>query len=153
VCITDRLAPLLRHSINRIRQKPSGEVVLDVPASVDEGGPGADTRAIVESLRRAATAAARLVPGIEPARIIHAPLLVSFEAADGRPVLGRLGDDVYLAVAGADQAAHCPVIGETVADGISRNRWPENMEIWAPERFEAVGAAAAKMVQDSTEGS
>jgi hypothetical protein len=153
VCVTDRLPPLLRHSINRIRQHASGEVVFEEPTIGDEGAPGGDARALVESLRRAAMAAARLVPGIETARIIHAPLLVSDEPADGRPAAGRLDDEVYLAVAGADRAAHCPLIGEAVAEGIFRNRWPENMEIWAPERFEAVGAAVGKVVQDSTEGS
>lgn len=154
VCITDRLPPVLRHSINRIRQQPSGEVVLEEPAIVEEGAPSDNAGALVESLRRTAAAAVRLVPGIEAARIIHAPLVVSVEAADGRPVVGRLDDDIYLAAAGAHQAAaHCPVIGETVAEGVSRNRWPENMEIWAPKRFEAVGAAVGKNGQDSTEGS
>lgn len=153
VCITDRLPPLLRHTVNGIRQQPSGEVVLEDPAIGEEGAPGDDARTLVESVRRAAAAAARLVPGIETARIIHAPLLVSYEPADGRPAAGLLGEEVYLAVAAADQAAHCPVIGETVAEGISRNRWPENMEIWAPGRFEAVGAVTGKKVQDSTAGS
>ncbi|HEV2440788.1 MAG TPA: FAD-dependent oxidoreductase [bacterium] len=150
VCVTERVAPSLRHIVNGIRQNPSGEFVLDPPASLDEGGSAEDVRDLVEALRRIATAAARLVPAVAPARILHAPLRVSAEPADGRPAVGRLEDNLYIAVAGADQAlTHCPVIGETVAEAVARNRWPEGLDIWAPRRFAVTPAGVG--VQDSTE--
>jgi hypothetical protein len=143
VGVTERIAPLLRHTVNGIRQHPSGELVLDPPALVDEGATAEDARALVEALRRIATAAVRLVPGVEPARIIHAPLLVSAEPADGRPAVGRLEDDLYFALAGADRViTYCPVIGDAIAEAVSRNRWPDGLDIWAPGRF-AVAAAGA----------
>ena len=161
VCVTEAVKPLLRYTVNGIRQDPSGELVLDPPAVADDGGSADDVRELIEALRRIASAAVRLVPGVEPARILHALLWVSAGPADGRPAVGRLGDDLYVAIAGADQAAiHCPVIGETVAEAISRNRWPDGTEIWAPDRFArsarggpAAPAAAGVGVQDSTEGS
>ncbi len=169
VCVTEALRPLLRYTVNGIRQNPPGEFVLDPPAAVDEGGSVEDVRDLVAALRRIATAAVRLVPGVEPARILHAPLWVSVEPADGRPAVGRLDDDLYVAIAGADQAAiHCPVIGEAIAEAISRNRWPDGTDIWAPGRFatpsaqseshDGGGGAAAPAgagvgVQDSPEGS
>ena len=162
VGVTERVAPLLRHTVNGIRQHPSGEVVLDSPAFAGEGASAVDARALVEALRRIATAAVRLVPGLEPARIIHAPRLVSAEPADGRPAVGRLEDDLYLAIPGADWAVtHCAVIGDVIAEAVSRNLWPDGLDIWAPSRF-AVAAAAAgtaggaapdRGVQDSPQGS
>ena len=123
ICVTERVAPSLRHLVNGIRQSSSGEFVLDPPDSLDEGGSVENVRDLVEALRRIATAAVRLVPAVEPARILHAPLWVSAEPADGRPAVGRLEDDLYIAAAGTDQALiHCPVIGEAVAEAISRNR-------------------------------
>ena len=162
VGVTERVAPILRHMVNGIHQHPSGELILDSPAFADEGAFAEDAPALVEALRRIATAAVRLVPGIAPARIIHAPLLVSDEPVDGRPAVGRLEDDLYLAIAGADRAVtHCPVIGDAIADAVSRNRWPDGLDIWAPGRF-AVAAAGARTaggpasdrgVQDSPQGS
>ncbi|MHB8732352.1 MAG: NAD(P)/FAD-dependent oxidoreductase [bacterium] len=154
VAVTERVAPLLRHTCNGIRQHPSGELVLDPPAFADEGASAEDAKALVDALRRIATAAVRLVPGIQPARIIHAPLLVTAEPADGRPAVGRLEDDLYLAIAGPEQAVtHCPVIGEAVAEAASRNRRPDGLEIWAPGRFAVAAAGAAAGVQDSPQGS
>ena len=154
VCVTEAMKPLLRYTVNGIRQSPFGEVVLDPPAVVDESGSAEDVRDLVEALRRIATAAIRVVPGVEPARILHAPLWMSVEPADGRPAVGRLDDDIYVAIAGADQAAiHCPVIGEAVAEAIARNLWPDGTDIWAPGRFAGAPAVAGVGVQDSSEGS
>jgi sarcosine oxidase subunit beta len=154
ICVTERVMPSLRHTINGIRQNPSGEFVLDPPPFLDDGNSAEDVRDLVEALRRVATAAVRLVPAVEPARILHAPLWVSAVPADGRPAVGRLEDDLYVAIVGADQAViHCPVIGEAVAEAISKNRWPDGIAIWAPGRFTATPTAAGAGVQDSTEGS
>jgi glycine/D-amino acid oxidase-like deaminating enzyme len=153
-CVTEAMKPLLRHTVNGIRQSPSGEFVLDPPTRIDDGGGADDVRDVVDALRRIAAAAVRLVPGIEPARVLHAPLRVFLEPADGRPAVGRLEDDLYVAIAGDDQAAtHCPMIGEAVAEAIARNRWPEGTDIWAPGRFDAAPAGAGVGVQDSTKGS
>lgn len=160
VCVTERIKPVLRHLVNGIHQQPSGEMVLDPPSIVDEHASDRDLTMLVTALRRIAAGAVRLVPGIESARIIHAPLVVSLEAADGRPAVGRLEEDIYVAIAGADQAVtHCPVIGEAIADAVSRNRWPDGLDIWAPGRFAAAALSGADPRagqsaggQDSTDG-
>jgi hypothetical protein len=162
VGVTERIAPLLRHTVNGIRQHPSGELVLDPPALVDEGATAENAGALVEALRRIAAGAVCLVPRVEPARIIHAPLLVSAEPADGRPAVGRIEDDLYFALAGADRAVtYCPVIGDAIAEAVSRNRWPDGLDIWAPGRFAVATAGAGtagglgpdRGVQDSSQGS
>jgi sarcosine oxidase subunit beta len=162
VGVTERIAPLLRHTVNGIRQHPSGELVLDPPALVDEGATAENAGALVEALRRIAAGAVCLVPRVEPARIIHAPLLFSAAPADGRPAVGRLEDDLYFALAGADRAVtYCPVIGDAIAEAVSRNRWPDGLDIWAPGRFAVATAGAGtagglgpdRGVQDSSQGS
>lgn len=154
ICVTDRLAPLLRYTIDGIRQEPAGELVLESPAVVGDKPAAEDVRGTVDELWRIATAAVRVVPGIEHARILHAPVVVSAEAADGRPAVGRAGDDLYVAIAAAGQAVtQSPLIGEAIAEAVARNRWPDRIEIWSPGRFAPAAAWAGTEVQDSPNGS
>jgi glycine/D-amino acid oxidase-like deaminating enzyme len=153
ICITDRVAPALRNMVSGIRQEPSGAFVLDPPLLVEEHSvlTIADE---VETLQRIVAFAAQLVPGIELTRILHAPQWVVAEPADGRPALGRLGDDLFIAVAAEDQAAMlAPMIGEATAEALSKHRWPDGLEVWAAQRFTAAASARATgVVQDSMEG-
>lgn len=153
ICVTDRLAPLVRHTINGIRQEPAGELVLDPPAAVDDHAAADDLRATLDALRRIAAAAVRVVPGIARARVLHAPLVVSTTGADGRSLAGCAGEDFYVAIAGADEAVtQSPLIGEAIAEAVARNRWPEGLEIWSPGRFAPATAGAWTGVQDSPPG-
>ncbi|HLW46696.1 MAG TPA: FAD-dependent oxidoreductase [bacterium] len=155
LCVTERVPPALRHTVGGIRQEPSGAFVLDPPPVIAEGDPKMDVTDEVDALRRIVTAAVRLVPAVEQARLLHAPRWTFVEPADGRPAVGRLDDDLYVAIAADDQAvtlAH--VIGETTAEAIAKHRWPEGLEIWGPERFTAAASArTSAWVQDSTQGS
>lgn len=154
ICVTDRLAPLLRHTVNRIRQEPGGELVLDSPAVVGDHPPAEGVRGTVDELRRIATAAAQVVLGMGHARILHAPVVVSEEAADGLPAVGRADDDLYVAIAAPDRAVtQSPLIGEAIAEAVARNRWPGGLEIWSPARFAAAAAWAGTGVQDSPNSS
>jgi glycine/D-amino acid oxidase-like deaminating enzyme len=167
ICITDRAPAVLRHMVSGIRQEPSGEFVLDPPALVAEDGPTAGVGGEVAAMRRIASAAVRLVAAVEASRVLHAPRWVFVEPADGRPAVGRLQDDLYVAIASDDQAPTlAPLIGETTAEAIARHRWPEGFEIWAPDRFAAepppadaarhgtaASARASAGVQESTDGS
>lgn len=153
ICVTDRLAPMLRHAVNGITQEPAGALVLDPPALVDDRPAGDDVRVTVEGLRRIPAAAVRVIPGVAHARILHAPPFVSMEAADGRPAVGRAGEDVYAAIVAADQAVtQAPLVGEAIAEAVARNRWPEGLEIWSPERFAVAVSVVRTGVQDSPRG-
>ncbi|HKX16786.1 MAG TPA: FAD-dependent oxidoreductase [bacterium] len=153
ICLTDRLVPLLRHTVNGIRQEPSGELVLDSSA-VDGDHSPTDVRSTVDEFRRIATAAAQVVSGIEHAQILHAPVTVCQEAADGRPVVGRTDDDLYVAIAAADHAlTQSPLIGEAIAEAVARSRSPDSMEPWSPARFALAAAWAGTGVQDSPNSS
>jgi glycine/D-amino acid oxidase-like deaminating enzyme len=152
ICITDRVPPALRHAVSGIRQEPSGQFALDPPPLVEEPGPAAGAAGEVDALRRIVATALRIVPALQAARILHAPRWTFVDPADGRPAVGRVDDDLFLAVAAEDHAVTlAPLIGETIADAIGRHRWPEGLEIWSPARFTAAAAPAG--VQDSTEGS
>jgi glycine/D-amino acid oxidase-like deaminating enzyme len=141
VGVTERHAPLIRHAVNGIFQAPAGQIVLDPPRLTDDAASQAAAPELVEALRRIAAAAVRVLPGLEAARLHHAPLWTSVEPADGRPAVGRLQTDVYAALAGPDQApALCPLIGELVAEMIARNRPPEDIDVWAADRFAAAAA-------------
>lgn len=154
ICVTDRLAPLLRHSVNRIRQEPGGELVLESPAVVGDHPPTEGVRRTVEELRRIVTAAVQVVPGMERARILHAPVVVAEEAADGLPAVGRVDDDLYVAIAAADhEVTQSPLAGEAIAEAVARNRWPDGMEVWSPARFAPAAAWAGTRVQDSPNSS
>jgi sarcosine oxidase, subunit beta len=137
ICVTDRVAPALRHIVSGIRQEPSGAFVLDPPLlAEDQAAPSITDE--VQTLRRIVAFAAQLVPAVESSRILHAPQWVVVEPADGRPALGRLGDDLFIAIAAEDQAAMlAPVIGEAFAEAVTKHRWPDGLEIWAPQRFTA----------------
>jgi glycine/D-amino acid oxidase-like deaminating enzyme len=151
-CVTGAMPPLLRHTINGMHQRPSGEIILDPPRFVEETASADDVRVLIEALRRIATAAVRVVPGLTPARILHTPLAVSTDPADGRPAVGRVEDQLLLALAGPEQGAlHCPLIGEAVADAVARGRWPEGLEIWDPRRLlpAGVGSAGLPLPQDA----
>jgi len=154
ICITDRVAPVLRHTVNGIRQEPSGAFVLDPPPLAEERSATSIINE-VETLRRIVASALRLVPAVEASRILHAPQLVFAEPADGRPAVGRLTDDLFIAVAAEDQAAMlAPMIGEATAEAVAKHRWPDGLEVWAPHRFAAAASPRASAgVQDSTEGS
>lgn len=153
ICITDRVAPALRHMVSGIHQEPSSAFVLDPPLLVEEHSVPTLTDE-VETLRRIVVFASQLVPAVESSRILHAPQWVITEPADGRPALGRLADDLFIAVVAEDQAAMlAPVIGEAAAEAVTKHRLPDGLEIWAPQRF--TGAASARAtwgVQDSMEG-
>jgi glycine/D-amino acid oxidase-like deaminating enzyme len=143
VCVTQPMAPLVRHAVNGIRQRASGELVLDPPSVMEDEGPHAGALDLVEAMRRIAAAAGRLFPALEAARIHHAPLWVSVEPRDGRPVVGRLDDDIYVAIAGADDAPGLsPLIAEVAAEMVVRGRPPDGVDIWMPARFAAVHAGA-----------
>ncbi|HEV2357458.1 MAG TPA: FAD-dependent oxidoreductase [bacterium] len=150
MCVTERVGPLLRHTVNGIHQMPSGEAVLDPPVALEEGAGAADVSEVVESLRRIATASVRAVPALATARILHAPLRVSLEPADGRPAVGRLEDRVHVAIAGPEQArTHFPIIADAIAEVLARDRQPEDLETWAPDRFTAAELGAGVEGEDS----
>lgn len=154
ICVTDRLAPLLRHTVNRIRQEPAGELVLDSPGVVGDHPPMESVRRTVDELRWIATAAAQVIPGMEHARILHAPVVVTEEAADGLPAVGLADDDLYVAIAAADHVVtQSPLVGEGIAEAVARNRWPDGMEVWSPARFAQAAVWAGTGVQDSPNSS
>ena len=150
VGVTERVAPLLRHTVNGIHQMPAGEVVLDPPAARDERADAAGVSDVVESVRRIAAASVCAVPGLATARIVHAPLRLSLEPPDGRPAVGRLEEHVHVAIAGPEQAVtHFPVIADATADALTKNRPAEDEGIWAPDRFTAAGLGAGVDGEDS----
>jgi len=144
VCVTQRMAPVVRHLVNGIRQAPAGEVVLDPPAVGEDGASQGSAAALVDALRRVATAAVDVLPSLEAARIQHAPLWTYLEPADGRSAVGRLEADLYAAIAGSEkEPVLCPLIGEAVAEMIARNRPLEGLDVWAAERFATATAGVA----------
>jgi sarcosine oxidase, subunit beta len=154
LCITDPAAPGLRHTVGGIRQEPSGEYVLNPTVVVDDSGSATDMAGDVGVIRNIVASALRIVPAVEGTRVVHAPQWRVTEIADGRPAVGRVDDNLFLAIAPDDQAVTLALlIAETIADGMVKHRWPDGFDIWAPERFGRPRAAAAAGVQDSPEGS
>lgn len=134
--VTEALPPLLRHTIASLTsayQKVSGEVVFEGPAF---GGIALDT---ILTIAREAT---RLLPAIAAARVIRASVRPKAVPTDGGPILGAAGENTYLAIA-PQESTLCPLIGETLAEIITRRRVPEDVEGFGPERFSTPAATPA----------
>jgi glycine/D-amino acid oxidase-like deaminating enzyme len=145
--ITEALPPLLRHVLTSARQKVSGEMVLESSAQDADGLPGEVMRAAIQ---RVARDAARLLPSLVTARVIRACAGLRTIPSDGGLILGPAGDNIYVAVA-SQEITLCPLIGEAIAEVITRRRLPQDLEACGLERFwtRAGPAGARDLRQDS----
>ena len=131
--VTEPVAPVLRHTLPAAFQSVSGEVVLEGPAS--------DGIAL-EPIRAVARDARHLLPSLAAARVIRAWAGPRSVPADGRPILGTVGDNTYVAIA-REEITLCLLLGEATAEIITRRRASSEIEMFSPARFSATTAAAA----------
>lgn len=130
--VSDAMSPLLRHTFPRAHQRVSGEIVIEDPAP---GGVAFD------AIGRAAREVVRLLPSLAAARVLRACAGARADSIDGWPILGQAGDNLYIALA-PHEIALCPLVGETLAEIITRRQVPDDIERFGPARFSASTASA-----------
>lgn len=130
--MTEALPPLLRLTIASTYQKVSGEVMLGRPAS---GG------IALETILAVAREAARFLPSLAAARVVRASIGPRAVPIDDAPILGAAGENIYVAIA-PQECTLCVLIGEAIAEIITRRRVPEDVAGFGPERFSAAATSA-----------
>lgn len=146
--VTEKVPALLRHTLRTVRQQPSGEVLVEAP----QEGPPVQCEAAPDVLLGLAREATRTIPSLGSARMLRAFTGVRAVPVDGLPILGPVDEDVYVAVAPRGITL-CPLLGEAVAELVTRGRVLPSLEPWTPNRFEGVAAQNGKGGrQDSAEG-
>jgi glycine/D-amino acid oxidase-like deaminating enzyme len=145
--VTEKLPPLLRHTISTASQGIAGNVVLRC-APEDTG---TDRETTLEVIRHIARGGIRLVPALAGARVIRTVAGVRQATPDGAPIVGPIKAVEGLCVAAVpNPTTLCPLIGEAMAEVISHGRLPRGLEGWSPERLlSPAGAGGAETRQDS----
>ena len=142
--VTEAPPRLLHHtmvgSLASAYQTVSGEVVLE--------GSAGDGIAL-EPILTVARDAARLLPSLAAARVIRVWAGPRAVPADGWPIVGPVGDNIYTAMA-PEEITLCPLLGEAIAEVITRRRVSSEIDAFSPARFSAPAApAGADLRQDS----
>jgi len=130
--VTEPVPPALRHTFPSAYQSVSGEVVIEGPAS--DGIP-------LEPMLTVARDAARLLPSLAAARVIRAWAGPRSVPVDGWPIVGTVGDNAYVAIA-REEITLCLLLGEAIAEIITRRRASSEIDVFSPARFSATTAAA-----------
>ncbi len=132
ILVTEKLPPLLRHTIVAARQQITGEVLF---GSTHEDA-GMDRGTTLAMISRVAREGAELIPALATARVIRAFAGIRAVPADGLPILGPAGevDGLYVAAAHSGITL-APLIGEAMADVIAGGRLPRGLEAWSSERL------------------
>jgi glycine/D-amino acid oxidase-like deaminating enzyme len=131
--VTEKVPPLLRHTLSTMRQQLSGEVVVEHPRE----GPPVQCEAAPGVLLDLAREATRLVPSLGPVPMLRAFTGVRAVPVDGLPVLGAVEERIFVVLA-LRGIALCPLLGEAVADLVLRGRAGAAFERWSPARFREV---------------
>jgi glycine/D-amino acid oxidase-like deaminating enzyme len=131
--VTEPVLPVLHHTLASAYQTGSGEVVLEGPAS--DGG-------ALEPMLAIARGAARLLPSLATARVLRAWAGPRSVPADEWPIVGTVGDNTYVAIA-REEITLCLLLGEAMAEIITRRHASSEIDVFSPARFSATTAAAA----------
>jgi len=149
VGVTERLPSILRHRLPGVRQHPAGDVVLDATGGDDE--PAAATLRV---FGETTSAAVRMIPAFVDARVIRISPWRAVVSADGRPLLGRADDGLYVAVPHAVGVTLAPLFAQVIASMLSDGRSPDAFEAWNPLRTAPpAGAISGRLGRkDSAQG-
>jgi len=148
ILVTEKLPPLLRHTIAAARQQITGEVLL---GSTREDA-GMDRETTLAMLRLVARDGVRLIPALAAARVIRAFAGIRPIPVEGMPILGPVRSVEGLFIAVADSGITlCPLLGESMATVINQGSLPEGLEGWSPERLGLMPARSSGVRQDSPE--
>ena len=130
--VTEPLPPLVRHTIQGLRQQDNGEILFGY--SHEEVG--LDTRTTLEIIHEVAQVGVRLVPALRHVHIVRAFAGVRVIPNDGLPILGRIPgmDGAFIAVTHSGITLS-PIIGEVMTELLVSGRSSVSLDPYAMERF------------------
>jgi glycine/D-amino acid oxidase-like deaminating enzyme len=128
--VTEALPVLLHHMLPAVQQDPSGKVVLE--STEDLHLPNGEMT--VQHIQAIARRGIRWIPSLATARVLRTCHQAEIMSEDTRPIIGQMGDRIHGAVISRDLSL-CPLVGDAVAQEITKGRLPEGFGAFGVDRF------------------
>jgi len=132
ILVTEPLPPLVRHTLQGLRQQDNGEILFGY--SHEEVG--FDKRTTLDVIREVAAAGAQLIPALRCAHIVRAFAGIRVLPEDGFPILGLVPGlpGAYIAVTHSGITLS-PLVGDLMAELIVTGRTSISIEGYQMNRF------------------